>query len=141
MGGLASQKPTIHRGHTLIAQLTSAGAFALSIAYGNRIEEMKEQGAPLDFVDTTDPIVTSPSVITLSKNAPHPNAARLYINFVLSREGQNILKKFSRVTARADVPPPSPKLDPKKLKTFFVRPEIADRYEEYQKDYREIFYR
>jgi iron(III) transport system substrate-binding protein len=137
--GLAAQNPTIHRGHTLIAQLTSAGAFDLSIAYGNRVEEMKGKGAPLDFVDTTDPIVTSPTVITLSAHAPHPNAGRLYIEFVLSPEGQTVLRNFGRVAANKDVPLPSPKLDPNRLKSFFVNPSIADRYEEFQKDYYKIF--
>ncbi len=141
MRGLEAQNLTIHRGHTLIAQLTSAGAFDLSIAYGNRIEEMKGKGAPLDFVDTTDPIVTSPSVIALSAHSPHPNAARLYIEFLISIEGQRILKKFGRVAAHKDVSPPSPKLNPKRLKTYFVSPKISDRYEEYQKEYFSIFRR
>ena len=137
--GLVSQQPTKHRGHSLVAQLTSAGEYALCIAYGHRIMEMKDKKAPLDFVDTTDPVVTSPSAIALSAAAPNPNTARLFIEFVLSREGQTILKSFGHVTARTDVPPPNPKLNPKNLKSFFVGPQIADRYEEYQKEYNEIF--
>ena len=139
MRGLASQQPTKHRGHTLLAQLTGAGEFPLSLGYGHQILELKAKNAPLDFVDTTDPVVTSPSVIALSNNAPNPNAARLFIEFVLSREGQNILKSFGRVTSRTDIPPTNSKLNPKNLKSFFVSPQIADHFEEYQKEYYEIF--
>jgi iron(III) transport system substrate-binding protein len=139
MRGLVSQQPVKHRGHTLVAQLTSAGEFPLSIGYGHRILEMKGKGAPLDFVETTDPVITSPSAIAISANAPNANAARLFVEFVLSREGQTILKTFGHVASRADVPPPNPKLNPKNLKSFFVSPQIADHYEQYQKEYNEIF--
>ena len=139
MRGLAAQNPVLHRGHTLIAKLTLAGEFPMSIAYGNRIEEIKMQGGPMDWVDSMDPIVTSPSVISLSARAPHPNGARLFIEYVLSREGQMLIHDNFRVTARSDVPPPTKKLDQKRLRLFFVNPKIADRYAEYQKDYHQIF--
>ncbi|MBI4523982.1 MAG: extracellular solute-binding protein [Deltaproteobacteria bacterium] len=141
MTGLASQEPAKHRGHTVLAQLTSAGEFPLSIGYAHQIMEMKNKTAPLDFVSTTDPVVTSPTVIALSKDAVNPNAARLFIEFVLSREGQTILRNFGRVTARTDIPPPNPRLNPRQLKSFFVNPQIAEHYQEYQKDYNEIFSR
>lgn len=136
---LAAQDPALHQGHTLIAKLTVAGEFPLSIAYASRVEEMKGKGAPIDWVDTTDPVVTSPSVISLSARAPHPNAARLLIEYVLSREGQMILRDRFRVTARSDIPPLTPKLDLKRLRAFFVNPKIAGRYSEFQKDYKEVF--
>lgn len=139
MRGLAAQNPMLHRGHTLIAQLTIAGMFPLSIAYANRIEQMKGQGAPIDWVDTSDPIVTSPSAISLSAHAPHPNVGRLFIEYVLSREGQMLFHKAFRVSARRDIPPLSAKLDLKRLPVFFVNPKIADHYNEFQKEYREIW--
>ncbi len=136
---LAAQDPVLHQGHTLLANLTLAGEFPMSIAHASRIEQMKAQGAPLDWVDTVDPIVTSPSVISLSAHAPHPNAARLFIEYVLSYEGQMLIRNNFRVTARSDIPPLTKKLDQKRLRLFFVNPKIADRYSEFQKDYQEIF--
>ena len=141
MRGLAAQKPVLHRGHTLIANLLVAGEFPLAIAYGSRIEEMKGKRAPVDWADAMDPIVTSPSVISLAARAPHPNAARLFIEYVLSREGQTLLQENSRVMARSDVSPVAKKLDLKRLRTFFVNPKIADRYVDFQKEYDEIFKR
>ncbi|MBI2228953.1 MAG: extracellular solute-binding protein [Deltaproteobacteria bacterium] len=141
MRGLAAQNPVLHRGHTLIANLLVAGEFPLAIAYASRIEEMKAKGAPVDWVDTMDPIVVSPSVISLAARAPHPNAARLFIEYVLSREGQTLLQESFRVMARTDVPPLAKKLDLKRLRASFVNPKIADRYADFQKDYNEIFKR
>jgi iron(III) transport system substrate-binding protein len=136
---LAAQNPTLHQGHTLIAKLTVAGEFPLSIAHGSRVEQLKGEGAPLDWVDTVDPVVTSPSVIALSARAPHPNAARLFVEYVLSHEGQKLVRDNFRVTARSDIPPLVKKLDMKRLRTFFVNPKIANRYGDFQKDYQEIF--
>lgn len=141
MRGLAAQNPVLHRGHTLIANLLVAGEFPLAIAYASRIEEMKAKGAPLDWVDTMDPIVVSPSVISLAARAPHPNAARLFIEYALSREGQTLLQENFRVMARSDVAPTARKTDLKRLRAFFVNPKIADRYANFQKEYNEIFKR
>ncbi len=138
--GLVAQNPLQRRGHTLLAQMTAAGEFPLSVAYGNRIEQMKSKGAPLDWADTADPVVASPSVVGISAHAPHPSAARLFVDFSLSREGQALLRKFDRVTAHMDVPAPVPKLDLKNLKVLFVDTGVADRYEEFQKEYHEIFH-
>ncbi|HTM10746.1 MAG TPA: extracellular solute-binding protein [Verrucomicrobiae bacterium] len=136
---LAAQEPGLHQGHTLIAKLTLAGEFPLSIAHASRIEQMKGQGAPLDWLDKVDPVVTSPSVISLSAHAPHPNAARLFIDYALSYEGQKIMRDLYRVPVRSDLPPLAKKLDIKGMRAAFVNPKIAERYSEYQKDYQEIF--
>ena len=137
--GLAGQSPALHQGHTLIAKLTVAGEFPLSIAHGSRVEQLKGEGAPIDWIDTVDPVVTSPSVISLAAHAPHPNAARLFVEYVLSYEGQKLVRDNFRVTARSDISPLAKKLDMKRLRTTFVNPKIAARYSEFQKDYQEIF--
>jgi iron(III) transport system substrate-binding protein len=139
MRSLAGQKPVMHQGHTLIAKMTVAGEFPLSIAHASRVEQMKAQGAPLDWIDTVDPIITSPSVICLSSRAPHPNAGRLFVEYVLSRDGQKLISDNFRVTARSDVPAPTKKLEQHRLRLFYVHPKISERYNEMQKEYHEIF--
>jgi len=136
---LAAQDPALHQGHTLIAKLTVAGEFPLSIAHGSRVEQLKGEGAPIDWVDTVDPVVTSPSVIALAARAPHPNSARLFVDYVLSFEGQKLVRDNFRVTARSDLVPLAKRLEIKRLRTAFVNPKIAARYGEFQKEYQEIF--
>jgi len=137
--GLAAQDPLERRGHTLIAQMMAAGEFPVTIAYGNRIEEMKDKGAPVEWASTADPVVVSPSVIGMFAHAPHPNTAQLFLNFTLSREGQSLLKGFDRVTAHMDVPAPVPKLELKNLKVFVVDTTVPARFEEFQRNYQTIF--
>lgn len=42
--------------------------------------------------------------------APHPNAARLYYDFSLSKEGQEMLRGMQRIPVRKDVEPNPPRL-------------------------------
>jgi hypothetical protein len=66
MQRLAKQDPLWRRGHGLTAQLVGAGEVPLAWAYNFRIERMKSDGAPVDWVETFDPIVVTISGIALS---------------------------------------------------------------------------
>ena len=49
------------------------------------------QGAPVKPVSITEGIIVSVGTpLAMVKNAPHPNAARVFINWVISPEGQKI---------------------------------------------------
>ncbi len=52
-----------------------------------------------------DPTVVVPSYVNLLKDAPHPNAAKLFIEFLLSDEGQSIFREAGYVTASPSAPP------------------------------------
>jgi len=110
MKRLAAQKLSFRHGDTLTAQLLAAGEFSVCVVcYGYRIELMKSKGAPVDW-NADEPVTVSGSTISLAKQAPHPNAAKLLIDFILSKEGQTILASFFTVPARRDVPPLAPRL-------------------------------
>ncbi len=51
----------------------------------------KAQGAPLDYVVPTDAPLLLYLYIGVPKTAPHPNAAKLWVNYLLSREAQDVL--------------------------------------------------
>jgi iron(III) transport system substrate-binding protein len=53
--------------------------------------QLKEGGAPIEIVYPTEGTPFVPSCEAIVKNAPHPNAARLFISFVVSRETQQFL--------------------------------------------------
>jgi ABC-type Fe3+ transport system substrate-binding protein len=140
MRALADQQPTMRKGHTLIANLMSSGEFPLGLVYAHRIEEMKAKGMKTIEWTPLEPIVATPIVIGIGKNAPHPNAAKLFVDFFLSKEGQAISQKQQyRVPANPDLPPVSPKLDPKNLKISLINRQVADRYQEYDREYQELF--
>ena len=42
-------------------------------------------------------------LVGINKSAPHPNTAKLFVDFVLSKEGQELIVKTDRSSARKDV--------------------------------------
>ena len=92
-------------------------------------------GAPIDWV-ALDPVIPELHPAGMSANAPHPNAAKLFIDYVLSREGQGVIAGFHRIPSRMDVDPIMPRLKKGlKIATPFF---IAD-YTKYTKLYRDLF--
>ena len=63
---------------------------------GYLVIRFKEEGAPVEIVfpEEGTPVATSPSAVF--KSAPNPNAARLFQNWMHSREGQQILIDYAR---------------------------------------------
>lgn len=96
---LSAQQPLIRTGHTLLAELIVAGEVPMSpTIYNHRSERLKSRRAPIDW-RPLQPAVAVPHVISVPKNAPHPNAAMLFIDFLLSKEGQGELVKRGRIPA------------------------------------------
>ena len=136
---LATQEIQWRNGHTLITQLMAAGEFAVGLVYARLIETMKKNGAELEWVKTTDPIVVYPNGISYSSKPNHPNAGRLFVDFVLSKEFQEFLTSTDRVSARSDVRPLIPDLDHRQLRLKTVPEDVAVRYNEYLQEFKNIF--
>ncbi len=94
---LAAMKPQIRSGHTLIGQLLASGEIPLGInIYNHNAERVAVQGAPVRWKALT-PTFGRPNAIGVTRRAAHPHAALLFADFVLSRQGQTILKNRNRV--------------------------------------------
>jgi iron(III) transport system substrate-binding protein len=139
MQRLARQEPSWRRGHGLTAQLVGAGETALAWAYSFRIERMKKEGAPVDWVDTFEPLVVTISGIALSAKAANPNAAKLLINFATSKKGQEMVREMRRIPARNDVKPLAAKMDQSKLKLKPVPKEVYLGLDDHAREFRKIF--
>lgn len=136
MRALARQDIQLRSGQTLIAQLMGAGEFHLGMVLAHRIERMKRQGAPVDWVTTLDPITVSLHPIALAAKAPHPNAAKLFIDYLLSKEGQQLVLSIGRTPSRPGI---DTEMAAKNLKLCPVPPELGEQYGKYLKEFREIF--
>ena len=134
MRALSRQKPQQRRGHSLLTRLLVAGDFPLALVHAAEIEKEKQEGAPVEWVRTLDPVVTSPSQVAISARAPHPAAARLFVDFLLSSEGQALIKSRGRVPARSGMD-----ADAETLKAHYVDPRLAAQFNRYEKEFREIF--
>jgi ABC-type Fe3+ transport system substrate-binding protein len=81
----------------------------MTLSYHSTISAAK--GAPIQWLKMP-PMITSPNTISVLKNAPHPNAARLLIEFILSTEGQQIMAANDYMPADPAVPVKDPELQP-----------------------------
>jgi iron(III) transport system substrate-binding protein len=107
--GIAKQEPVFLRGNTNRANMVSAGERALTFVYAQVIERMKQTGAPVDWIPL-EPVAVEVNPAMISAKAPHPNAARLFVDYLLSKDGQEFLKTYRRIGPRKDVKPDPPKL-------------------------------
>jgi iron(III) transport system substrate-binding protein len=138
MHELARQQPVVREGHELLAQLIAAGEAALDVNIpAASVERLKEKGAPIDWVSVGE----SPAVmvgIGLSAQAPHPNAGKVFLDFVLSREGQKIMQAPGRLVARRDLATEQAAIS-KRIKMVPLRPALADKLDDFAKQLRAIF--
>ncbi len=138
MKKLAGQNIQFRTGRNVIVDMLVAGEFAIGITtYNQRVEEKKAQGAPLGWV-AIEPVVPEIHPIAISANAPHPNTARLFVDFMLSKEGQEILASWYRIPSRIDVDARMPGLKLAGIKILPFDTGIAADYDRYIKLYREI---
>jgi iron(III) transport system substrate-binding protein len=125
MEALAKQGIQWRNGHNLLVELMGAGEYPVSVViYPERAEQLKDKGQTVEWVKTTDPILVNMDIMGVAAKAPHPNAAKLFFNYVLSKEAQLILHKRHRISARPDIPPLVPDMEPKKLPLVPLDPAI-----------------
>ncbi len=134
---LRSQNPSLRRGRSLLAQLLAAGEFSVALGfYGYRVLELQEEGAPLEIIQA-DPVVTWPRLMLLAKHSPNASAGRVFIDFVLSQEGQRLLAHLGRTVVRPGIEIKHPRLI-KGRKLYPVKPEVARDFGSSSKLYYEI---
>ena len=96
MKKLGAMKPDMRKGHVLLAQLISSGEIEVGLtAYHANAQSFKTRGAPVDWAPV-EPVIARPQGIALAANAPHPHAALLFVDFMLSPEAQEMLAKMGR---------------------------------------------
>jgi iron(III) transport system substrate-binding protein len=135
---LSNQDIKFRAGHTLNAQMVVAGEVHVGINLFNyTVEQMKSQGAPIEWVPF-DPVIPELYPISISANPPHPNAAKLLYDYILSKECQKILASTFRIPGRTDVNAIVPELK-KGLNIMPTDLSIARDYEKYVKLFHQVF--
>jgi iron(III) transport system substrate-binding protein len=82
-----------------IEEMVISGELAMiAVDYPDFVEPLKAKGAPIEW-GTPDPMMLSGLSIQLSATAPNPNAGKLFIDFMLSAEGQRTLAKHGTMPA------------------------------------------
>ena len=93
----------------------------------------------MDWVDTFDPTVVTVSGIALSAKPTNSNAAKLFIDFAISKKGQEMIRDMRRIPARADVKPVAAKMDQSKLKLKAVPKDVYVALDDHAREFRKIF--
>ncbi len=137
----ATLKPVVLDGHFAMARQIAAGEYPIALMnYSMLTTNLKQQGAPTDYV-ALDPVHLWFGMVGVNKSAPHPNAAKLAANFLLSREAQEFSAKMGgRVPTRLDVEsnPPDLRRRMNEKKVRFVQLS-AEQSKESQKLFDDIF--
>jgi iron(III) transport system substrate-binding protein len=103
MKKLGAQDFKLYAGLTILTSLLAAGEFPLVLnTYLHNVEDVRRKGAPVDWV-AQDPVFTKFQPIGIGSKAAHPNAAKLFVDFMLGEEGQKIIASFGRVPTRRGV--------------------------------------
>src|SRR5436190_2132516 len=97
---------SVRGGHTLLNNLVVAGDVPLALTMYQYITEgAKRKGAPVDWF-ALEPVVGRMSGVGIARGAPHPNAALLFYEFMLSTEAQQLLLEMDYVPTLAKLPSP-----------------------------------
>jgi len=103
MKKLGAQEFRLYAGLSVVTNLLAAGEFPLVLnTYLHNVEDIKRKGAPVDWI-VQDPVFTKFQPLGIGSKAQHPNAAKLFTDFMLSEEGQKVIASFGRVPTRRGV--------------------------------------
>jgi iron(III) transport system substrate-binding protein len=96
---------SVRKGHTLLTNLVAAGEAPLALTVFNyTAAQIKKRGAPIDWF-VIEPLVSMPNSVAVARMAPHPSAAVLMYDFMLS-DAQKILADRDYVATSREVGSP-----------------------------------
>ncbi len=147
MRELAKQEPLITRDQRQATEWVARGKYPIVIGIVQEvIESFKKVGAPLNYISPSEGtwLSSSPGVISLINKSAHPNAAKVFLNWLLTKEGQTVYSRASGIqSARVDVPTDHLDADwlrdPAAKYLFADDADVLSREEEFTKLAKDIF--
>jgi len=139
MRALARQELHPAGSQSLLVQLLAAGEVSAVVnVNGHAVEQIRVKDAPVDWV-AVNPVIVGVHPIAVSARAKNPNSARLFVDFVLSQEGQIVIRDLQRIPSRTGVLPKLERL----TKGLELRPSDpvfeVNNLQRGEKQFREIF--
>ena len=136
-----SKNIIIRRGRSLLVELLVAGEFPVSIdVYAHRVAGAIKDGAPLAAAPMPA-YFSSPNVDAILKKAPHPENAKLWIDWLQSPAGQEVVAKRNRgpVGKTEGTPDPTAALIKGREQVVMVPAKLPMSYNEIARLARDIF--
>ena len=126
---LAAQNVTgIQSSARAVVDQVMAGEFAIGLQTFNHQPVISaSQGAPVDWIKWS-PSLAVMSVTSVTKDAPRPNAGKLLVDFLVSREGQQIFADSQYIPVDPEVPAQAKDLKPEigGFRAIYLTPEELD---------------
>jgi len=100
-----------------------------------------KKGAPVDWIKM-EPATVVLQVASVAKGAPHPNAGKLLLDYLVSEEGQEFFKKADYLPASPTVPAPDPALKPEGghfKATVFSPAEVEEKMPRWKQVFDQLF--
>ena len=133
---LAAMKPTLVESFNPAAERVTSGEFPIAITYIYYVYLNGIKGAPIDYV-RMGKFLGDASYLTLHDKAPHPNAAKAFIDFFLDEESMSIMAKAGEFVNRKGIYPPVPDAD--KIQ-FVEMDDLGEKvYAEKRKEFQKLF--
>lgn len=142
MKEFSKQDIRISKGISDGVTLLAAGEFHLAVTRAQHIEIFKHtKGAPVDWVKDLDPMAVHGTPVAITKYPPNPNTAKLFIDFLLSKEAAEIVAESRRLPARTDVKGLSSGFKQMNRKNLVRTPdeEIFANFDKYRSEFRGWF--
>jgi len=97
---------SVRKGHTLLDNLVVSGEVPLALTVYNYMpEQAKRKGAPIDWF-VIPPAIARSNAVGVARNAPHPNAALLFYDYLLGPDGQKAMTSIDYVPTNTKVASP-----------------------------------
>jgi iron(III) transport system substrate-binding protein len=134
---VATNGISVRKGHSLLSNLVVSGEVPFAITmHSNLSESAKKQGAPVDWI-ALEPLVARSNGVAVARKAPHPHAALLFYDFLISEEGQKLFAERDYVPASRTIQSP---LKNANLKIIEPGPAL-DQADKWDKAFQEIVVR
>ena len=96
---------TVRKGHALLAELVIAGEIPMGLScYNFKIDQDRKAGMPVDWI-SIGPVIARPNGIGVARGAPHPHAALLFYEYMIS-DAQALLTALELVPVSTKIDSP-----------------------------------
>jgi iron(III) transport system substrate-binding protein len=118
----ATTHPILYPSGAPMADSLVRGEVAMGPLLYNAIYPKQKDGAPIKIFFPPEGAPVNPYATGIPKTAAHPNAAKLFLNWCLSREGQTfMIKELGNLTSLKEPPVYPEGFDPKVVKVWLPK--------------------
>ena len=133
---LAKQQPHLVESLAPVANVIIKGEAHVGITY---IKYVKQYKGPVHYV-LMDKYLTDPNYMSLSGKAANPNAARLYIDYATSAEGQKAISEDGEFVLYPGVLPPIKDAEKVAPNMIFMDNPTGEEFKKLKNDFRQLFF-